>query len=51
MVNKPVIGVAAAVVVVAAGPSVLPAALQASLSRPATLLDVSRWEEWGFYHP
>jgi uncharacterized protein (DUF58 family) len=41
----------AAVVVVSAGASQLPVVLAASLSRPATLLDVTHWEEWGFYHP
>jgi uncharacterized protein (DUF58 family) len=41
----------AGVVVVSAGPSRLPAVLEGSLGRPATVLDVSGWEEWGFYHP
>jgi uncharacterized protein (DUF58 family) len=41
----------ASVVVVSAGPSNLPALLEPRLGRPTTLLDVTRWKEWGFYHP
>jgi uncharacterized protein (DUF58 family) len=41
----------ASVVVVSAGPSRLPGLLEARIGRPAAVLDVNRWKEWGFYHP
>jgi uncharacterized protein (DUF58 family) len=41
----------ASVVVVSAGPSHLADLLRARLGRPATVLDVTHWKEWGFYHP
>ena len=39
----------AGAILVGAGPSKMEAELESRLSRPVTLLDVSRREEWSFY--
>jgi uncharacterized protein (DUF58 family) len=41
----------ASVVIVSAGSTCLPTVLEPRVGRPVALLDVTRWKEWGFYHP
>ncbi len=41
----------ASVLVVSSGHSTLSALLAAKVGRPAAMLDVTRWKEWGFYYP